>query len=163
FTFTRTVTEEDGTFVAVGLPDGAFRLHVTREARVRRGGPFETATTDVDDVPAGATAVEITLRAPRPAGPVAVVEGTVVDVLTGRLVPRVWARLASDAEPNAAVAEVLPGRFRFDEAPAGTWTLVAGAEGYASFVKRDLVVDPHAPPAPILVRLERGTRVHGRV
>jgi RNA polymerase sigma factor (sigma-70 family) len=163
FTFTRASTDEDGTFVARGLPEGSFDLHVSRETRSRRGGPTETAEAVVGDIPAGAASVEVTLRSPRPAGRIGVLEGTVVDARTGKPVPHVWVHLAGDSEPYAAFADVLPGRFRFEEAPAGTWTLVAGAEGYPNFVQRDVVVDPDAPAAPLRVRLDRGTRVHGRV
>ncbi|MBI1850741.1 MAG: sigma-70 family RNA polymerase sigma factor [Planctomycetes bacterium] len=161
--YCRVKVNADGSFVVDGLPSGVFNLRAHRERYLRRGGPLDSTHVDLSGVAADSSDVLLSLPVGRSVIPTAVVEGTVVDAQSGKAVPRFSARLFSADEPYASHADVVPGRFRFEEAPIGTWTLGIQAEGYPQYEQRDIVIGPDGVTSPLQIRLARGVRVHGVV
>jgi hypothetical protein len=90
-----------------------------------------------------------------------VVEGTVVDADTGQAVEiRYLALMKGTDSARGGQVPTTPGSFRFPEVPAGDWTLLLQAEGYATEPVK-IQVHPGARPAPITLRLGHGATVRG--
>jgi hypothetical protein len=142
---------ESGRFRLDRLPPGIVDL----VAVASPGREGRTTGIAVDT----STAVIVLPRAP--VRRTVVLEGTVRNAATGENVPGFKATLMGPSERLSA-ERTAPGRFRFDAAPEGSWTLVVTAGGYASH-SRQVEVSAGRPPDPLDIELRSGTTVTGKI
>jgi hypothetical protein len=151
-----TNVSPDGTFEFVDLPEGPY--HVAAITATARGAIERDVRPDVasgvDDLVFVLPTRETLRTQP--------VEGTIRDAATGRAIVRPEITLAGPAGTQTAKLTA-PGRFRFAAVPAGTWTLVATATGYAPFEMPGIQVAPGVDVPALEVALDRGATLKGRV
>jgi hypothetical protein len=148
----RATVAHDGTFEVRDLSAGPF--HVVASLGGARGALLR--------VPTGSDALVLVLPPAPPPPPTAAVEGSVLDAETG--LPLLDFRVGiEDGTRLLGARRVRPGRFRIERAPLGTWTLRAAASGYLPAVRPGVVVERGGALEPLVVALERGTKVHGMI
>lgn len=153
-------SRDDGAFEVRALPSGPVhaRVEAWRPGPRRLESPpivkvFENLATDSRDL-------MLTMPAPPPEPLAVVVVGCARDAVSGSPIVRPEVRLERERE-RVSARLVAPGRFRFDAAPVGTWTLSVTAAGYLPFKVPKVEITSEGVTAPIEVALDRGASVRG--
>lgn len=164
-----TSTDAGGRFDFGTVPAGAMWLQVDRPGRsaempVPGVQSLATRTIELAEGEAREERFEFDLGS---------LTGKVVADQSGQPVPGSGVALASrsgDATAGLSVSFANlsticgpDGAFHFDAVPAGSYTVMAEAEGYARASLGPVLVPARGAPPPVLVRLEHGVTVEGVV
>jgi len=159
--FGRAWTDANGKFEFDALPDGPYHVRVAAMS----GHSIEVVRRPVarlDGVRTGAKDLRFELPGRPSNASGEVLLGRVEDQQTGRALFPAAARLMGSGKVFFAKFPTL-GRFRFENVPAGDWTLSVSSGGYSPKETIPVTIEAGVPATPLRVALVRGTDVSGRV
>ncbi|MEE8106775.1 MAG: sigma-70 family RNA polymerase sigma factor [Planctomycetota bacterium] len=159
--FGRVWTDATGNFEFDALPEGPYHLRVVG----MNANSLEVSRPPVarfDGVQTGAKDLRFEIPGQPSNASGEVLVGRVEDSQTGRALYPASARLMGSGRVFFAKFPSL-GRFRFENIPAGDWTLSVSSGSYSPQETIPVTIKAGVPAKPLRVALVRGTDVSGRV
>lgn len=144
-----SISDADGAYRLDGVPSGAQRVRLLH----RDYPPFDRTV----DVQPGVNPLDLVLPEGRE------VEGRVLDRAGKPVAGADLALFLAGSPREQGAVSGADGAFRFPRVADGTYTLRAEKEGYATVETAKAVTVAGAPVRDVEIRLDRGTRIAGRV